>query len=84
MDRADIADYLNSNVVDQISRVEGVGNVNVFGSAYGPHLAGPAKLRTYGLSAGILPQFKHKMRRNFGGAIGKTPPMMPAKPLIIQ
>ena len=34
MDRADIADYLNSNVVDQLSRVDGVGNVNVFGSAY--------------------------------------------------
>ena len=34
MDRRDIADYVNSNVVDQISRVEGVGEVQVFGSTY--------------------------------------------------
>ena len=31
MDRADIADYINSNVVDSMSRVEGVGEVQVFG-----------------------------------------------------
>ena len=32
MDQRDIADYLNSNVSEPVSRVEGVGAVQVFGS----------------------------------------------------
>lgn len=34
MDQADIGDYLNSGVVDPLSRVGGVGSVQVFGSPY--------------------------------------------------
>lgn len=34
MSGSDIADYLNSSIVDPLSRVDGVGNVNVFGSPY--------------------------------------------------
>ncbi|WP_395143610.1 efflux RND transporter permease subunit [Moraxella atlantae] len=50
MNRADIADYINSNIVDPISRVEGVGTVNVFGSAYAMRVwLDPAKLQTYNL-----------------------------------
>ncbi|MDO4451146.1 MAG: efflux RND transporter permease subunit [Moraxella sp.] len=50
MDKTDIADYLNSNVVDQISRVNGVGNVNVFGSSYAMRIwLDPEKLRSYSL-----------------------------------
>ncbi|MBH0096032.1 efflux RND transporter permease subunit [Psychrobacter sp. NZS113] len=50
MDRRDIADYINSNIVDQISRVEGVGEVRVFGSTYAMRIwLDPARLRSYNL-----------------------------------
>lgn len=50
MDKTDIGDYLNSNVVDVISRVNGVGSVNVFGSSYAMRIwLSPEKLRAYGL-----------------------------------
>lgn len=50
MDKTDIADYLNSSIVDQISRVQGVGNVNVFGSEYAMRIwLDPEKLRAYSL-----------------------------------
>ncbi|MDO4427736.1 MAG: efflux RND transporter permease subunit [Moraxella sp.] len=50
MDQSDIADYLNANIVDPISRVEGVGGVNVFGSPYAMRIwLNPEKLRAYNL-----------------------------------
>ena len=50
MDRSDIADYISSNVVDQISRVEGVGEVQVFGSSYAMRIwLDPARLRSYNM-----------------------------------
>ncbi|MFL1732283.1 efflux RND transporter permease subunit [Moraxella oculi] len=50
MDKTDIADYLNSNIVEQISRIDGVGGVNVFGSEYAMRIwLDPHKLRTYAL-----------------------------------
>ncbi|MDO5651476.1 MAG: efflux RND transporter permease subunit [Moraxella sp.] len=50
MDKTDIADYLNSSIVDQISRVNGVGAVNVFGSSYSMRVwLDPEKLRSYAL-----------------------------------
>ncbi|MEW5248233.1 efflux RND transporter permease subunit [Microbulbifer sp. 2201CG32-9] len=51
MNRNDIADYINSAVVDPISRVPGVGNVQVFGSKYAMRIwLDPNKLLTYRLS----------------------------------
>lgn len=50
MDRSDIGDYLNTSLVDELSRVEGVGSVQVFGSSYAMRIwLDPAKLRAYGL-----------------------------------
>ncbi|MFC0820211.1 efflux RND transporter permease subunit [Moraxella marmotae] len=50
MDQSDIADYLNANIVDPISRVEGVGGTNVFGSSYAMRIwLDPEKLRAYSL-----------------------------------
>lgn len=50
MDEADIGDYLNTNIVDGLSRVEGVGSVQVFGSSYAMRIwLDPAKLRAYNL-----------------------------------
>ena len=75
MDRADIADYLNSNVVDQISRVEGVGDVNVFGSAYAMRIwLDPEKLRTYGLiPSDITTAIQAQNAQVSAGQLGQTP-----------
>ena len=50
MNRTDIADYLNSTVVDQIARVEGVGELQVFGSPYAMRIwLDPGKLASYSM-----------------------------------
>lgn len=50
MTQSDIADYINSNVVDSLSRVNGVGSLNVFGSPYAMRIwLDPAKLSSYAL-----------------------------------
>ncbi len=47
-DQSDLADYLISNVVNDISRVEGVGSVQVFGSQYAMRIwLDPSKLAAY-------------------------------------
>ncbi|WP_346892152.1 efflux RND transporter permease subunit [uncultured Roseibium sp.] len=47
----DLSDYLNSYVVEPISRVSGVGSVEVFGSEYAMRIwLDPQKLKYYGLS----------------------------------
>ncbi|MEC7120992.1 MAG: efflux RND transporter permease subunit [Pseudomonadota bacterium] len=52
MDRNDIADYVTSSVVDPLSRVEGVGEIQVFGSPYAMRIwLDPAKLASYQLTA---------------------------------
>jgi len=46
----DIADYLRSQIVDPLARVNGVGNVRVFGGQYGLRIwLDPNKLKTYSL-----------------------------------
>ena len=51
MDANDIADYVGSNVVDTLSRVPGVGNIQVFGGKYAMRIwLDPNKLHTYRLS----------------------------------
>lgn len=50
MDQSDIADYVATSIVDPVSRVEGVGGTNVFGSSYAMRIwLDPAKLRAYNL-----------------------------------
>ena len=47
----DLADYLNSYMVEPISRLKGVGKVEVFGSEYAMRIwLDPQKLKYYGLS----------------------------------
>src|SRR5690606_7637814 len=44
-------DYVGANVVDPLSRVAGVGNIQVFGSKYAMRIwVDPNKLHTYALS----------------------------------
>jgi multidrug efflux pump len=47
---ADISDYLVSNIQDPLSRIEGVGDVQVFGSEYAMRIwLNPTKLASYSL-----------------------------------
>jgi hydrophobe/amphiphile efflux-1 (HAE1) family protein len=50
MTQVDIGDYLNSNLVDVIGRLDGVGDVNVFGTNYAMRLwMDPALMQKYAL-----------------------------------
>ena len=50
MTEVDIGDYINSNLVDVIGRIEGVGDINVFGTFYAMRIwMDPAKLEKYAL-----------------------------------
>jgi hydrophobe/amphiphile efflux-1 (HAE1) family protein len=52
---ADMGDYLSSTLVDIISRIEGVGDVNVFGSGYAMRIwLDPARLQRYALVPGDI------------------------------
>ena len=52
MSEGDIADFLATNVVDPMSRVEGVGSVQLFGSKYAMRIwLDPGKLDTYSVTA---------------------------------
>jgi HAE1 family hydrophobic/amphiphilic exporter-1/multidrug efflux pump len=51
LEQVDLSDYLSSNVVDEISRVQGVGEVQVFGAPYAMRIwLDPAKLAAYELA----------------------------------
>jgi hydrophobe/amphiphile efflux-1 (HAE1) family protein len=52
---ADMGDYLQSTLVDIVSRIEGVGDVNVFGSGYAMRVwLDPVKLQRYALVPGDI------------------------------
>jgi multidrug efflux pump len=51
MHREDISDYVSANVADPLSRVPGVGTVQLFGSPYSMRIwLDPNKLETFGLA----------------------------------
>ncbi|HED2861595.1 TPA: efflux RND transporter permease subunit, partial [Klebsiella pneumoniae] len=48
MDKQDIADYVSSNIQDPLSRVNGVGDIDAYGSQYSMRIwLDPAKLNSY-------------------------------------
>ncbi len=50
MDGTDIADYMSSSIKDPISRLNGVGNVQIMGAEYAMRIwLDPEKMRTYAL-----------------------------------
>jgi multidrug efflux pump len=75
MDRADIADYINSNVVDQLSRVEGVGEVQVFGSSYAMRIwLDPARLRSYNMvPSDVVSAVRAQNAQVSAGQLGQAP-----------
>ncbi|GLS88088.1 multidrug efflux RND transporter permease subunit [Cypionkella aquatica] len=71
----DLADYLASNIVEPVSRVEGVGKVQVFGSEYAMRIwLDPLKLKYYDLSpATIIAAIGAQNAQISAGSFGSMP-----------
>jgi multidrug efflux pump len=82
MKQADLGDYVAANVIDPLSRVQGVGDVTLFGSQYAMRIwLDPARLQSYQLtpadvSAAIAAQNTEVSAGELGGA-----PAMPGQQL---
>ena len=77
MSQDDISDYLNARLVDPISRVPGVGAVQVFGARYAMRIwLDPDKLNTYKLTpADIIAAVRAQNQQVTVGQLGGTPAM---------
>ena len=75
MDRGDIADYVSSNIVDPLSRVPGVGSVQVFGGKYAMRIwLDPGKLNTYKMApADVIAAIRAQNAQVAVGQLGGTP-----------
>src|SRR5690606_12986363 len=73
--RDDIADYAAANIVDPISRVQGVGNVQVFGAQYAMRIwLDPHKLDVYHLSpTDIIAAVRAQNQQVAVGSLGAAP-----------
>ncbi|CAK7072749.1 MAG: Multidrug efflux pump subunit AcrB [Desulfovibrio sp.] len=75
MQEADIADYVASNVKDPVGRIDGVGDITLFGAQYGMRIwLDPAKMEQYKLNpsdvAGVI---QGQNAQVTGGQIGAGP-----------
>jgi multidrug efflux pump len=75
MSRGDIADYVSSNIVDPLSRVPGVGSVQVFGGKYAMRIwLDPGKLNTYKMApADVIAAIRAQNAQVAVGQLGGTP-----------
>jgi multidrug efflux pump len=75
MTNIDIGDYVSSNVQDIVSRVEGVGEVQLFGSQYAMRIwLDPAKLQNYKLTpADISASISAQNAQVSAGQLGAMP-----------
>ncbi len=75
MDRSDISDYVSANLVDPLSRVPGVGSLQVFGSQYSMRIwLDPNKLDAYRLTpTDVIASVQAQNRQVAVGELGGTP-----------
>ncbi|WP_339826904.1 efflux RND transporter permease subunit, partial [uncultured Arenimonas sp.] len=75
MDRNDISDFVSANIVDPISRVPGVGSVQLFGGKYAMRIwLDPGKLNTYQLSpSDVVAAVQAQNAQVAVGQLGGTP-----------
>lgn len=78
----DVADYLTSNIQDPLSRIEGVGDVNVFGSPYAMRIwLNPDRLASYQLMPGdVITAIQSQNTEVAAGELGGQP--MPAEQML--
>ncbi|MHB8759649.1 MAG: efflux RND transporter permease subunit, partial [Thiobacillus sp.] len=75
MSRTDLADFLNSTVQEPLSRVTGVGEVQVFGAQYAMRIwVDPGKLNQYRLTPGdVESAIRAQNNQVSAGQLGGTP-----------
>src|SRR5216683_1153999 len=75
MTKFDIANYIVSNVVDPISRINGVGNLNIFGTQYAMRVwLDAVKLTNYALTPlDVTAAIQSQNVQVSGGQLGGTP-----------
>ncbi|EGI75584.1 efflux RND transporter permease subunit [Hylemonella gracilis] len=75
MDQTDLSDYVSSNIVDALSRVEGVGEVQLFGAQYAMRVwLDPNKLNQYNLTpAEVVAAIQAQNAQVSAGQIGAAP-----------
>jgi hydrophobe/amphiphile efflux-1 (HAE1) family protein len=75
MDQTDLSDYVSSNVVDALSRVEGVGEVQLFGAQYAMRIwLDPNKLNQYQLTpADVVGAIQAQNAQVSAGQLGSAP-----------
>ena len=75
LEQVDLADYMVSNLVDELSRIQGVGSVNVFGGQYAMRIwLDPAKLAAFELTpADVVAAVSAQNAQISAGAFGARP-----------
>jgi len=75
LDQFDLGDYMVSNLADEFARVEGVGEVRVFGSQYAMRIwLDPSKLAAFDLAPGdVVAAVSAENRQISAGAFGTLP-----------
>ena len=74
-DQADLSDYLVTNLVDELSRVEGIGSVQVFGAQYAMRIwLDPSKLAAYEMTpSDVVAAVSAQNTQISAGAFGDRP-----------
>ncbi|MDK3206295.1 efflux RND transporter permease subunit, partial [Escherichia coli] len=75
MDKQDIADYVASNIQDPLSRVDGVGDIDAYGSPYSMRIwLEPGTLISYQLTTqDVVNAIKSQNSQIAVGQLGGTP-----------
>lgn len=75
MDKADISDYVAANIQDPMSRVAGVGDIQLFGAQYAMRIwLDPLKLTQYNLTTNdIVMAIREQNAQVSAGQLGGTP-----------
>ncbi|MEC9313266.1 MAG: efflux RND transporter permease subunit, partial [Pseudomonadota bacterium] len=75
MDRYDISDYVGANIQDPLSRVNGVGRIQIFGSQYAMRIwLNPERLNHYKLTTGdVVLAIRAQNAQIAAGELGGSP-----------
>jgi HAE1 family hydrophobic/amphiphilic exporter-1/multidrug efflux pump len=75
LEQVDLADYMETNLVDELSRIEGVGSVNVFGAQYAMRIwLDPSKLAAFELTpSDVVDAVSAQNAQISAGAFGARP-----------
>lgn len=75
LEQVDLADYMVTNLVDELSRIQGVGSVNVFGGQYAMRIwLDPSKLAAFEMTpADVVSAVSAQNAQISAGAFGSRP-----------